>query len=380
VRTGFSCRLYNTEEVQSKFDEDAYGRKQLNLVIDREKCIDKYDVHQYNFVMNLTAQNHSEMIPDDAVFAVNRWSNIDRFFVTYSKACSRYLWTWGRFTFSKEANRTSITAVALGCNDTVETVDVRTTFLGTDLRIDPRRPPVPDEGTARIWPLNANFSLRASLYGDTQLGKLVRAADGTYIDDFFTMLTTSRYAIPVSYLSNVASTDATAAVIAAIRLQTGIMRAQEMSFRWRDPAGNCSDVNATYAATATLEGGTRRLMQDATTTRVLQALLAGAVVLSLVGWHGAGRARGVLPRSPTAVASMAALVMGGNLLDVIPEGRSESHSDKMWQTLRKEALFWMGWREAEHEVKGNVRRLGERRFGIWVLRKDGTLWHVQKSA
>jgi len=114
-------------------------------------------------------------------------------------------------------------------------------------------------------------------------------------------------------------------------------------------------------------------MQDVTTTRVLQALLAGALVISLVGWRGAGRARGVLPRSPTAVASMAALVMGGNLLHVIPEGRSESHSDKMWQTLRKEALFWMGWREAEHEVKGNVRRLGERRFGIWVLRKDGTL-------
>jgi hypothetical protein len=144
------------------------------------------------------------------------------------------------------------------------------------------------------------------------------------------------------------------------------------------------------------------VLQDRASTRVLQALLACVLVLVLVGWV-VMHETDVLPRAPTTIASVVALLAGGNLFEFGNGGgggKSESVSastsasegddggggkgDKrgwVWwgqggggdgeKWAVKGVRFWMGWGTVTdwegREVGGGENEGGVSRFGIFVL-------------
>jgi len=295
---------------------------------------------------------------------------------SWTYGCSHFLFFWGSFdrTHSASANDThppELFVSALGCNETLEVVDVDITFFGSELRIDPLFPPVVREDTVRVPPIlqPPNDSDHAS-FMNWAIGvwdQLVAPSSEPLLDRFFDTLTTSPlWSVPPSYLANA---EHAAEVGDAIKAQMLLGISQTVNLVQRLPAAETNvtllkidaetpDDARVYKATVTDPLGRRRVVQDAAATRAIQGLLAAAVLCSLAGWVlMPGR---VLPREPTSIASVGAMVADGNLRDFLPPG-----SGAEWITdegLRRwfppGAAFWLGSR--------NVPGVGER-FGIWVL-------------
>ncbi|ETS75935.1 hypothetical protein PFICI_12879 [Pestalotiopsis fici W106-1] len=151
------------------------------------------------------------------------------------------------------------------------------------------------------------------------------APNDTLFDNFFAALVTSRYAIPISIISNPTQSKV---VIDAIRLQHGIIEAQFLSANYRvDMNSPKATENATnvliptllngsttgnstnYPATVTYPFGRQRIVQDHTATTILEVLLLTILILSALSWWFGPR-EAALPRSPTSVASVLALLAG----------------------------------------------------------------------
>ncbi|XXG97848.1 Sigma-adaptin 3A [Hypoxylon texense] len=288
--------------------------------------------------------------------------------------CSSFLYIWGRY--SALTNTPEISASALGCNATTETVDVDVSLMGPQLQLDPSRPPQPIESTLQSYDL---YYL-SGFYTYNSLHSLPLLRNDTTFDPFFEQLVTSRYAIPISSIGDPSQAQA---VKDAIIFQHGIIAAQYLSAsdRWENiPPPDPSNASAlpifpsisgltpttdtgVYSAVASDPYGRRRLVQDPASTRVVEALLLAALVLSLLGWV-LGPRKAVLPRSPTSVASVLALLAGGDVLDYMYK---DDGGD--WQTVEdakavfpKGCKFWMGWGWA-----GASKGEKEQRFGIWMV-------------
>lgn len=113
---------------------------------------------------------------------------------------------WGKLDHSAETKVEHV--AAMGCNQSIEVVDVETHFIGSDLAIDMDNPPRPVPNTGR--------KSTASL--DTGFGPLVlyRDAPNTRSDDtlsnIFFVLTRSRYAIPIPMLGGGSDDTVSAAI------------------------------------------------------------------------------------------------------------------------------------------------------------------------
>ena len=243
--------------------------------------------------------------------------------------CSDLLYVWGNLTHSE--NTTTIQHISdLGCNETFETLSVSTTFIGTTLDIDPRHPPQPLKHTVR----SSFTTFRASsLYTFLAWTN----TDPQYLAPFFAMLTSSPQALPISSLGDPASNPA---LITAIHYQHGIIQAQNLAQQLIPanataatipltlPPSKMTDDVPRYHGTATTSAGSgsgsgrRCVLQDTTSTRVVQGLLATVLVLSLVSWV-CMPGTDVLPRAPTTVASVVALWAGGNVFNMLPVGFEE---------------------------------------------------------
>jgi hypothetical protein len=234
--------------------------------------------------------------------------------------CSDLLYLWGSLKHSE--NTTTIQHIsALWCNETFQTLYVSTTFIGTTLDIDPRHPPQPLKHTVR----SSLTTFRASsLYTSLAWTN----TDPEYLAPFFAMMTSSPQALPIS------------ALITAIHHQHGIIQAQNLA-QQLIPANataatipitlllsNMTDDVPRYHGTATTPAGPgsgsgrRRVLQDTTSTRVVQGLLAAILVLLLVSWV-CMPGTDVLPRAPSTVASVVALWAGGNVFNMLPVGFGE---------------------------------------------------------
>lgn len=65
---------------------------------------------------------------------------------------------WGRAHVSPRGDRIA-TAVAVGCDEVAEMLDVKTTFAGPELPIDPAHPPQTDETSAKNSPISDSTAL-----------------------------------------------------------------------------------------------------------------------------------------------------------------------------------------------------------------------------
>ncbi|KAI1733996.1 hypothetical protein F4680DRAFT_471456 [Xylaria scruposa] len=285
------------------------------------------------------------------------------------------LFFWAKI--NSGANPTLQHAAALSCNLTSEILDVNTTFIGTNFDVDSRNPPQPLEATVR----DANISEPiADDFGN--LNDLVQIGVGLQaLDRFFSLLVTSPWAIPLSALGDPSMNDD---VIAAIRLHRTIIMAQ----RVRGLLVPANETNVTLVGpispgdndaqrmvngTVTNTTGRRRIVQDAASTHILVALLATTLTLFVIGWVTAP-STDVLPRNPTTIASIVALLAGGNIFDRLPKNRPFLSPEEIACALGgPETQFWMGWgnlKDEEGIEYGGENEGGVSQFGIFVVDEE----------
>ncbi|KAI0185224.1 hypothetical protein EV127DRAFT_348779 [Xylaria flabelliformis] len=255
------------------------------------------------------------------------------------ESCSDFLWIWGHWNLSLPNPIASISALA--CNESLETVEADATFLGAGFSIDRAKPPVTDESTRQVV---AHVPNRPSIYRG--IGPKYFPTNNLGV--CFTMLTQSRYAIPVEMLGKETESGR---VEDAIRFQHGIVRAHSIEGQtnldryYQEPLL----VKKTQRnATVTDQWANRRVLQDPIVTRIIQALLAVTFLLSGTSWFLMGSAK-ILYRKPTGIAHLAALLADSNLFDNLPVDAPWASMEELSWCFGANSEFKLGWRAKENE-------------------------------
>ncbi|KAK8009524.1 hypothetical protein PG991_012075 [Apiospora marii] len=344
MRARLNCRLYDSAKIQIDPDHhqepNAYNnayQNPLDLRVEGEDC--KYG----NITPEKQRQHHTPSISENATY----FGSVSVF------GCSDFVYIWGSVDHKPKPRMNH--SAALGCNMTYEVVGVDATFTGTDIAFDPQNPPQPIEDTARRWPMRT--SPRSILWADLgDPAANARVADA--IKHHHGIIVAQHIATQLVQTNKTNNT--TLAALAGVHPPA-------------QPDQAITNAGRLYNATVTDPSGRRRVVQDATATRILEALLAAALVLLAVGWVTLPRTD-VLPRSNLAsIASMAALIAGGDLLSRVPPDAQRRRSEQEIAAALRGGpglRLWMGWEPAQDEnerLNDDGDEVGPRRFGIFVL-------------
>ncbi|KAK0630379.1 hypothetical protein B0T17DRAFT_636400 [Bombardia bombarda] len=371
LRANFNCRAYDSTKISTKITlnytiADIYPYydtpcpNPLTVKIDDEVPTISYRTILYFGVIFCTNPNATYFGGYKPIFGY-----------------SSHIFIWGRINYQLDPIVRHVAAAS--CNITMETVDIETTFLNiTDLRLDPRNPPKPLEHTVR----QSTRVVIGSQASYSYLDLAVLDTGSQSLDPFFASLTTSPWALPIQRLggngdddgndtnASIASsfTENDEAVLSAIKFHSGIMWAQiassllipadQTNTTFTKPQPGENDAQRRYNATMTDSAGRRRVIQDAVSTRVLEALLLFVLAMVLLSWVVIGD-MAVLASSPTSIAAVGALVAGGNLIDMIKDGKTLDEQGKGMK-------FWLGWGRVGDEENEN----GASRFGIFAIREE----------
>ncbi|KAI1304818.1 hypothetical protein F5Y03DRAFT_168925 [Xylaria venustula] len=347
-RTGLTCKLYNS------------SRFVIRLFSDSQDGVTPYEI---SIGIRGLTYNLNDKGEEDDIFWLppNYFLQTEGPFGLVNKdpiSSYQYLYIWGNIDSRSSTNFTF--ASGMTCNDTLEAVDIKANFLGASLDIDASKPPVPIEATTRsIIPSTFDIELLESGGSSDILGifgpggevyQLLPPIQGPSdnLDHFFSILTTSRYAQPLSALRDPARHKE---IADAIKFQHSIIAAAMLNTQSRVPFNNTNvtihpsgnDINI-YNAIVTYPIAETRVVQDATSTRILQTLLATVLILFIVSWVFMPNTA-LLPNHPTSVASAVALLIGGNIFSLLPLN-SVSMSDKELKTYFLSLgfdKFQMGW-------------------------------------
>ncbi|KAK6087954.1 hypothetical protein SCUP234_01020 [Seiridium cupressi] len=375
LRPGLTCSFYPTSSISTG---QFYGLKLYELT----------DTTYNGISVNITGQQCSQTYGDGnwmayanntATFAANLTSEFYFASSTFTDGmavvpCSDdVLYIFGHYPGPGASDPISVSA--LGCNRTAESIDVEVTYAGADLKLDPSTPPKPIESTAKIIPGHYNITDGGGNIFEVLYGSLASlpTPNDTVFDEFFSQLVTSRYAIPLPWIADPAKVEM---VKEAILFQHGIYAAQYIDLRHR-VALNASLSMFPSLSSATTDGdtgvcnatvtdpyGSPRIVQDEVGTRILQTLLLAALVLSVLSWL-LGPKKPVLPRSPTSIASVLALLSGGDILEHV-NGQDAAmewkNLEQLQATLGDDSQFWLGMGPPDEQLPDD-----EKRFGIWVL-------------
>ncbi|KAK3353905.1 hypothetical protein B0T25DRAFT_222794 [Lasiosphaeria hispida] len=287
---------------------------------------------------------------------------------------SRWIWVWGQLQNAGTNLTTVKSALALTCNETILQLSANVRFIGGNLDIDQTTPPVRDDSTLAMVPV--------AIDGNLNYDDLVKIPTPHLLDPFFTSLVSSRFAIPLSDLGSAA---ALGSVSGAIDRQHTLIRAQIVNMWNRRPTtpdtagpalfpldtdgaimGNASV--AAFPARLTVDsldsGAARRIVQDAVATRVLQALLAAALVFSAASWLALPRAN-VLPRvGAGSIAGVAALLADGNIFGLMGRGAEWQGVGELHAYFRDGLHVTMGFQMGWEMLK---RRRREETLSVWGM-------------
>ncbi|KAM7216963.1 hypothetical protein V8F06_007602 [Rhypophila decipiens] len=297
--------------------------------------------------------------PSNGIFA---WHHDDT--LTFG-GLIEYLFIWGNFSTTAIQNRNASAVSisgALACNASIEALDVETTFYGRHaLKIRPDDPPVQLEERVRsIVRPHGHLQKLGGLYQNL---RAPLSADGSLLDPFFSILTTTQHehALPLSALSDPRQVDR---VVASIKKHHGIITAQALSATSRIEIDHSINItipgqdngvfarvgmgllNSTIPAKVINLKGVLRIFQDEKSTRVVQALLAMTLTLSFLSWYHSPR-NDILPNPPSIPASVRTLLVGGNLYTERfgPNKKTvvEMTRAVIEDTFGNKPAFWMGW-------------------------------------
>lgn len=367
LRSRLNCRVYSRDDLKLNLTLGGYEITSLTnpLRIDTpaEACGDRTPGKEISNARIPTADSEDTI---SSALARTGFSG-DVFFgegqsEKGSYHCSDWFYAWGSLADANTNHTTVTNAGAMGCNETMEVVDAQLRLYGSELLIDPADPPVVDESSARAATVE---DLESMLYL-----WLANATSPHLLDQFFSLLVTSRYAIPPSALSD---SSASESIAAAIRRQHGIIRAQDMNFHRRarlvdgafvpytvkadddgirsafgtelSPEDAVPSVRA-EARSENVLSHERRLVQDEPTTRVLQALLSAILLFAIVSWVFTRDDR--VPRSEAllSIASMGSLIADGDMLKYLPRGAEWMRPSEVEGAFKGGGVpvrFNMGW-------------------------------------
>ncbi|KAI1305436.1 hypothetical protein F5Y03DRAFT_151944 [Xylaria venustula] len=367
IRPRMDCYPYGSAQMYWNATPSSFEDKesQLRIWIDGEDCHTSLSV----------SQSFDFWVKDNTSYIGQTTSREN------AARCSDLLYLWGMLDHGETLSFSHI--IALGCNVTFEGIDVSTTFVGSHFDLDSQKPPFPLEDTVRLSTFDKSTKVNGLPAGEAfQL-----SADGPngpgepLLNPFFSALVTSPWAIPLSALSE---PSASADVMAAIQFQQKLLETQALA-ALRVPANMTNstlagaigpednDAQPTYNATVIDATSRRRVVQDATATHILVSLLSTALVLFIVGW-ATRPSTAVLPRRPTSIASVMALLAGGNILSRLPaDAQRLSREDIATAAGDAEARFYMGWGnlpDEEGQLMGGENEAGVSQFGIFVVDKD----------
>lgn len=226
-----------------------------------------------------------------------------------SPLCSNWTYMWGRIGPS------SVEHLAFfACNASLEDVNVETTLTLPDFQFDTSHPLIPDESTARPSQVEIPFTEYAALskvYGDENF------------DDFFQAMVYGKNGTPVT---DFASADNDIAVSERIKMVQSLLMTQVLN-NWTRMDTNSS--TAGKALPARLNFPHRlRLVQDPTSTRVLEALLGAMLLLAALNMALIDTRR-VVPKNPCSIAAVASLLANSNILDALPRGAESMSSEEI---------------------------------------------------
>ncbi|KAI1734034.1 hypothetical protein F4680DRAFT_364496 [Xylaria scruposa] len=375
LRSRMSCTRYSSSEIEMEVTSGRIPFVPVNHQSDIDILAINIDGEQHQSTTIPSGLTHNVELPLNGrpganwVFGIGESCNGDDGTIWCT---SDFLYVWGRKTNSSDQSRNHV--AALTCNESVEAVDVSTTFFGSQLRIDPSLPPHPINDSARASTVDIHtgsaFTAGKWLSPYLYLSEGVEAP-GSYLFPFFNLLTASRYGVSQADLEDPEKDEA---VAYAIIFQHGIIRAQVLNEGFRGPANMTNATLANppanpatandaklYNGTVSRAGGRRRLSQDPATTRVLEALLGAALLLSLAGRLLMPNTR-LLPRNATSIANVAALVADGNVLHILPENAALLSDDEIVASNRGAYILRLGWWAS---TDGDGAR---QRFGIFAMK------------
>ncbi|KAL7625202.1 hypothetical protein AAE478_004417 [Parahypoxylon ruwenzoriense] len=384
IRSRFSCKQYEQDDISLDISNSAWGTPGFSDLINSK--------NSYNCTGELSLEI---TVPDsdsdetlDTVIAGSMQSVVKSRGTSISSVC--LVWAWGRVSKPTAQSDVSVENFrAMACNETLEVVDVAVRFHGNEFRIDPLQPPVPNETSARpsVCPIRQGSGVGGlpEIYENTLYEAAISQNPVSFsIDPFFALITTSRYAISNRTLGDPSQAQS---VRDAILFHHGILRTQNLNFKYRNPAeltnatlsnppvniSELNDASFSYSANVSDLNGPLRVIQQTIPTRILEALLTTILVLSIASWVMMPHAN-ILPRSPTNIASAVALLAGGNLLDHIPRGDKGHPEGNGRLRFSQSTRFWMGWEsELALPLQKRNRFVGSGRFGIFVSRIGGKL-------
>lgn len=357
-----NCRLYNSSEVRLNFT--SWSDDGIRVLMKPEIGINNIFMGKLQpwslkvdpFLFGLDQPT----LPPNSYFGVGA-ETVGLNAVGYSQR----LWAWGQW--ASELGNDSLPQVlsvsALACNDSIEIVDVSTVLFGLDLAIDPKRPPIANESSRSTVLVDMLDEGYTDFY--QYIRSLSTNMTDRLFDTFFTLLTTSRYAVPTEMIGD----ESQASVVAdAIQFQHLVLATQLIaSNRKRMGYPNDADMReqgfeiipgindtSSYNVTGSIPSSRHRVVQDELSTRFLQGLLAAALICCLANWyfiHSAGGCR-MIPRQPTTIANVAALLADGDLIEFLSARDADLSAPKHTKgdpEQLEECIFRLGWRESgEH--------------------------------
>ncbi|CAM1511015.1 Fc.00g085280.m01.CDS01 [Cosmosporella sp. VM-42] len=381
IRSNMTCRLYLFDEISSNVTvgntlDDITNPLRVDLA--GEPCRRRTEQRNNNVIISTGSSGQSASSLGDNPFfgvAVGRTNT--------SAQCSDWLYIWGQLANANSDDISVKSISALACNESIVAIDANVVLHGADLRIDEADPPVPDGKTVQKTSV-AIPQLDYALLANTTTSDL--------LDQFFAILSTSRFKISTTLLGD-SSQDAADEVQSAILRQHSIIRAQSLNFKSRrhlSSGGRFPSANGTLImsgldsrasvseALPTFNGNIVtqqiRLRQDTVATRILQSLLGVVLVFHILSWIFTPKT--ILPRWPTSIASVAALLADGNVLPLLPrvaEWQSKRELEEVFRNGSEAMRFEMGWEPPPRQTKWDKRPRKEYgAFGIRAIRIEET--------
>ncbi|KAF5017889.1 hypothetical protein F66182_10157 [Fusarium sp. NRRL 66182] len=380
IRPRMTCRQYLSDEISTNltlaYELDDRTVSPLRVDLEGESCRGNGLGNNSNAIIGTTMSSFpaqaGRSLASSTLFGVGLRKTAS------SSQCSDWLYVWGKLDEVNNSDMSVSSINALACNETIEAVEVDAVLHGPELHIYPDHPPVLTEST----PQDTRVAIPELDYSS-----LVNVSAGGLFDPFFSMLNASRFAVSENTLSS-SSSSAADEVQSAILLQHGIIRAQSLNFKNRrhlSPRGTFPAVNGTDIVSgirpnvpvsqavpiisANRMTGSVRLGQDEAATRILQGLVGALLLLHTISWVYWRRLG--LPRPPTTIASITALLVDGNLFRSLPRAaqwQPDSELEAIFCEADTPQRFELGWdRKGRGRRRDGRAKKTEGNFGIRAI-------------
>ncbi|KAJ5372562.1 Protein of unknown function DUF3433 [Penicillium concentricum] len=278
------------------------------------------------------------------------------------------LYLWGNIRSESVGNLNAMT-----CVEAAETVDTVTRFQLPGFEITDDHPPVPDESSAR-----STEDVDVPWISWNNFNGTDATAENSNLDGFFTALVMGKYAIPAENLVNSDSSDM---VIKAIKHQDRILKAQIFNDYPRSAAD--SGLDHTSLPGNITVSKRLRLLQDATSTRVLEALLASILIMGIISSILMNTDR-VLPKNPSSIAAVASLLADSNILARYEKVMGDPNEQSLGQAFFSRCRFFLEFR-GDASGQGDPWQLSEYQgcekycvyFSEWdgeTMSGNGSMW------